>query len=413
MNLRRTFLTNSRRTFLTIVVSLLTTGCTGLVDPNQTYSIPRAVPAPITAALGQPFTQIASGFFHNCALDNSGHAWCWGDNQYLQTGQPAGGSPCDQTSVCTLVPKIVATTVQFRSVSVGTTHSCAIATDGSAWCWGGGYSGKGILGDGTYSQSATPVAVQGGIRFKSISVGGLLTCGVSDAGQAYCWGQARFLGNGTSVDALAPSVVAAGMRFTAIASGASHACAITTDGAALCWGSNQFGELGDGVIGDVYAAGGAISRLPVAVKGGYKFQSLAAGSGFTCGVTTDGDALCWGNNHVGELGFGQFSAPQSTPRLVSGGRGFTSVSTGAAATCAIAPGGKAMCWGGNWFGGLGDGTSTAAQTGSEQPQPGAVKTSATFSQISVGGSHVCALTTQQTLKCWGDRARGQMGDGRP
>jgi alpha-tubulin suppressor-like RCC1 family protein len=363
--------------------------------------------------MGQQFTQIASGFFHSCGLDSAGHAWCWGDNQYRQTGQAATGSPCDQTSVCTLAPKIVTTTVQFRSISVGITHSCAIATDGAAWCWGGGYGGKGILGDGTYSQSATPVAVAGGIRFKSISVGGTLTCGVSEAGQAYCWGQARFLGNGASTDALAPTVVAAGLRFTAVAAGTSHACGITADGAAWCWGSNQFGELGDGVIGDVYAVGGAISRVPVAVKGGLRFQSIAAGSGFTCGVSTDGDALCWGNNHVGELGFGQFSPPQSTPRVVSGGHGFTSVSAGAAATCAIAPGGKAMCWGGNWFGGLGDGTSTAAQTGSEQPKPVTVKTSAIFSQISVGGSHVCGLTTQQTLKCWGDRARGQMGDGRP
>lgn len=211
----------------------------------------------------------------------------------------------------------------------------------------------------------------------------------------------------------APVTAAMGLQFTEIASGFFHNCALDKDGHAWCWGSNQFGELGDGVIGNMLAAGGARSHGPVAVKGGYKFRSIATGSGFTCGVTTDGDALCWGNNHVGELGFGEFSPPQSTPRVVSGGQGYTSVSGGAAATCALAPGGKAMCWGGNWFGSLGDGTSTAANTGTERSQPGPVKTTSTFTSISVGGSHVCALTAQQTLKCWGDRARGQMGDGRP
>ncbi len=401
------------RTIHLIAVILFTSGCESLVDPNPTYSIPRAVPAPVTAAMGQQFTEIASGFFHNCALDSGGSAWCWGDNQYLQAGQSAGGTPCDQVSTCVLVPRLVTTTVKFKSISVGVTHSCAVAIDGSGWCWGGGYSGKGILGDGQYSQTSLPVAVRGGLRFQSILAGGTLTCGLTEGGQAYCWGQAAFLGNQTSVDALVPALVAPDLKFTAIAAGTSHACAVATDGAAWCWGSNQFGELGDGVIGNMLAIGGARSHAPVAVKGGYKFQSIATGSGFTCGVTGDGDAQCWGNNHVGELGFGQFSEPQSTPRLVTGGHGYTSVSAGAAATCALARGGKAMCWGGNWFGSLGDGTSTAANTGSEQPRPGLVKTSSTFTSISVGGSHVCALSTQQTLKCWGDRARGQMGDGRP
>lgn len=401
------------RKFLLVPLILSASACGSLMDPNQTYSIPRAVPTPVAAAMGRQFTEIASGFFHNCALDKEGGAWCWGDNQYLQTGQPTGGTPCDQTSVCVLVPKLVTATVKFKSISVGTTHSCAVAVDGTGWCWGGGYSGKGILGDGQYGQSNLPVAVQGGLRFQSISAGGTLTCGLSDAGQAYCWGQAAYLGNESSADALVPKLVAPSLKFTAMAVGVAHTCAIAIDGAAWCWGSNQFGELGDGVIGNMLAAGGARSRVPVAVKGGYRFQSITTGSGFSCGVTTEGDALCWGNNHVGELGFGQFSEPQSTPRVVSGGHGYTSVSAGGAATCALAPGGRAMCWGGNWFGALGDGTSTAAQTGTEQPRPGPVKTSDTFSRISVGGSHVCALTVQQTLKCWGDRARGQMGDGRP
>jgi Alpha-tubulin suppressor and related RCC1 domain-containing proteins len=81
-------------------------------------------------------------------------------------------------------------------------------------------------------------------------------------------------------------------------------------------------------------------------------------------------------------------------------------------TCGISSDGTALCWGGNWFGGLGVGTSTAANTGSETGLATPVKTSQKFTQIAPGGSHTCALAMDSRLWCWGDRGRAQMGDGR-
>jgi alpha-tubulin suppressor-like RCC1 family protein len=46
------------------------------------------------------------------------------------------------------------------------------------------------------------------------------------------------------------------------------------------------------------------SNVPVAVSVGLTFQSVSAGFTHSCGVTTAGDAYCWGSNKDGQLGDG-------------------------------------------------------------------------------------------------------------
>jgi alpha-tubulin suppressor-like RCC1 family protein len=390
--------------------ALVLTAC-GIVEPASTYSIPRAVPTPVVAAKGMHFTVVTSGFFHTCALDANGRAWCWGDNQYRQTGQSAAGTPCDQTSVCTMSPAPVETTLRFTAISAGTTSTCAVAVDGSAWCWGGGYNaGRGILGDGVLTQSAAPVAVAGGFRFKSISTGARLTCALSTDDRAYCWGSGGYLGDGTTVDAFSPHEVAGGYRFLSVAAGTLHACGVTTDHSMYCWGDNTSGELGDGTIGNVLSASRGIVTIPKRVNGTLSFQSVAGG-GHSCGITVAGLAACWGDNHVGEVGTGEPGPPVLIPNIVSSSISFVAISAGTVHTCGIDRDGIVQCWGGNWFGGLGDGTSTAANTGSERGIPKPISSSQRFTQIANGGSHSCALATDGRLWCWGDKARGQIGNG--
>lgn len=392
--------------------ALLALGGCGIVEPHGTYSIPRAVPTPMIAAGGMRFTTVTSGFFHSCALDADGKAWCWGDNYYGQTGQSAPGTPCDHTSVCTMRPAPVETTLRFTAISAGTTHTCAIAADSSAWCWGGGYNaGRGILGDSTLTQSAKPVAVAGGVRFKTISAGGRLTCALSVDDRGYCWGSGGYIGDGGHSDALTPREVAGDYRFISLAVGTSHGCGISSDHALYCWGDNTSGELGRGFLDNVLSATQGVSVKPTRVITTMSFESVVGGGGHTCAITTDATVACWGDNHVGEVGTGEPGPPVLKPILVSGSISFSAISAGAAHTCGIDQDGIVQCWGGNWFGGLGDGTSTAANTGSERGIPKPIKSSQRFTQIALGGSHTCALATDGRLWCWGDKARGQMGAG--
>jgi alpha-tubulin suppressor-like RCC1 family protein len=138
---------------------------------------------------------------------------------------------------------------------------------------------------------------------------------------------------------------------------------------------------------------------------------VTVGGDHACGLTAEGDVLCWGRNHVGQTGAGAAGEPQPAPRPVAGAGAYVQVAAGLVHTCALRPGGVAVCWGGNWFGGLGDGISTAANTGAERPTPTPVRTDLTFVQIAPGGSHTCALAGSGRAWCWGDRARGQLGDG--
>jgi hypothetical protein len=124
-------------------------------------------------------TSIAPADYHACGLQSDGVAWCWGDNQYGQLGSASAGA-------LSASPVRVDGGLRFTSISVGLWHVCALAADGSAWCWGGGAQGQ--LGNGTFGQSSVPARVVAPVRFASVDAGGYFGCGLGVNGFTYCWG---------------------------------------------------------------------------------------------------------------------------------------------------------------------------------------------------------------------------------
>src|SRR5664280_14839 len=184
--------------------------------------------------------QVVSGYAHTCALAPSGQVSCWGDNTYGQLG--------DNTTSNRPKPVTVQQgSVTFASITAGGIHTCGLTSAGAAYCWG--YNWEGELGDNTFTaERDTPVAVQGGVTFTSITAGGWHTCGLTSAGAAYCWGQNGDgqLGDGTSTNRSTPvAVQQGGVTFTSITVGRWHTCGLTSVGAAWCWGHNWAGQLGD------------------------------------------------------------------------------------------------------------------------------------------------------------------------
>ena len=96
----------------------------------------------------------------------------------------------------------------FVQVSAGSEHTCAISTDGQAFCWGRNTFGQ--LGDGTTTNSARPVPIVGGPQFGSIAAGVNHTCAVDLNNTAFCWGDGIHgkLGTGSLSAMEAPAPVA-------------------------------------------------------------------------------------------------------------------------------------------------------------------------------------------------------------
>jgi alpha-tubulin suppressor-like RCC1 family protein len=148
------------------------------------------------------------------------------------------------------------------------------------------------------------------------------------------------------------------LAFRQVSVGAGHACGVTTDSQIYCWGDNGSGELGNGTI--------EASSRPVAVVGGGRFRLVSAGRAFTCAVSIDDRGFCWGHNPYGELGNGSpgpetcFAGIECSTRPVqlAGSLRLSEVTAGQDHACGVTTSNRIYCWGWNGFGQLGDGTTT-------------------------------------------------------
>lgn len=184
---------------------------------------------------------------------------------------------------------------------------------------------------------------------------------------------------------------------TRLTAGGRHACTRNDQGSERCWGWNQWGQLGDGTN---------VNRSqPVDVIGVSGAQERSAGWGHTCAISSGG-LQCWGWNQNGILGDGSTSDRYSPVQVVGLTSGVAAVANGGYHTCALTITGGVKCWGGNWYGQLGDGTTEARHT----PVDVAGLTSGVIG-ITAGKWHTCALTAKREVKCWGYNGSGQLGDG--
>ena len=333
-------------------------------------------------------SRIVTGGMHSCSLAPDGTAYCWGGND---RGQLGAGS-LERVSA----PARVAGGLRFSSLAAGVTHTCGVDRDGDAYCWGA--NDRGQLGDGTLTAQTAPSRVLGERPLRAVSAGMSHSCALAATGNAYCWGANAFgqLGDGTRATRSAPVLVAASARYGGLATGWNHTCAVSAQGAAFCWGQNAAGQLGDGTQSD--------RSTPTAVTGGIAFRAVAAGSAHTCGITAGGDAYCWGRNTYGQIGDGT-TTDRSFPVKVQSTRGFTAITAGTVHTCGLTRDGEVLCWGRNSYGQLGDG-STSDRT-SPVPADGAPRLAA----IHASGAHTCGTTASGVTYCWGYNVNGQLGDG--
>lgn len=282
-------------------------------------------------------------------MNEAGEAWCWGFDEGGQLGgvttETCGRWPCATT------PIRVETELTFSDITAGLSHTCGLTAAGDAYCWG--KNGNGQLGDGSTGDRTRPVLVSGGLAWREIRAGFRHTCAIAVDGSAYCWGlnDKGQGGNGTTDESVSPTKLQGDMTWLGLSKILSewHTCGTSSDGFAYCWGFGLDGQLGNG-----------FEQIPTPsiVLTAVKLSELTVGVEHSCGLSPDGQAYCWGRERS-PLAF-----QGSVPAAVSGGPSFVSLTSGYYGhACGLTANGIVYCWGRNYDGesGLGDDVDFASE----------------------------------------------------
>ena len=427
----------------------------------------------VGGALGADANEVAAGRSHSCALSVSGSVSCWGSNDLGQLGN-ASGQDSAQPVVVTGLPVI-------RQITAGWDFTCALAeTDSSVWCWGAGDRGQ--IGDGSTDAIASPSRVPNLTDVSQISAGPQHACAALFDETAVCWGAnsdgqignglrgfpASFVQSGlgdvaapqllalswtpTSVDASSSSVTVtvtaritddlSGNSIAGQAGGGSKLRFVSPSGAqfvevALDDGERISGTSADGIVRSTFqiprfaesgnwlvqslslvdevgntrvlnssqlSASGDLTT-PTTVGSLTDVASVAVGKSHSCAALRDGMVRCWGSNSSGQLGDGTTTDSLSPVDVVTGSDAFVAISAGEHFNCAVLSTKTVKCWGENAEYQLGDGSTT------DRDEPVLVAGLSEVRAVSAGGTHSCALMMSGTVSCWGANTFGQLGDG--
>ncbi|MGH3375791.1 MAG: RCC1 domain-containing protein [Actinoallomurus sp.] len=151
-------------------------------------------------------------------------------------------------------------------------------------------------------------------------------------------------------------------------------------------------------------AGPAPDAAIVPLAAAPNFRLVTAGGYHACGIATDGRGYCWGANFYGELGDGTTIQRASPGVEIAGGHHWLDLSAGLYHTCGVGTDSLVYCWGFGAQGELGDGMRDVRGT------PLAAGTRH-YKQVNTGDHHSCAVTAANRVFCWGYNSDGQLGDG--
>jgi alpha-tubulin suppressor-like RCC1 family protein len=256
----------------------------------------RKAAAPVPVAGNHAWRRITAGTRHTCGVDVAGALFCWGSDHGGELGPAAVTTLCRvgigrrrERWRCALEPAPVLARMRFREVGAGGSHTCALAVDGAVWCWGANYNHQ------SSPEAAHAVSTPRRVALPPVAhltAGPRHNCALDAVGRAYCWG---WFGHGEVKDVdpgrgpRSPFPVGSVSGLRSVSSGGQHACGIDADARAWCWGENFRFELGSGAT---HAEAPSSAAVPVA--GGLRFRAVAAGAGYSCGVTVAGGLYCWG-----------------------------------------------------------------------------------------------------------------------
>jgi len=400
---------------------------------------------------GRTAVALAAGEEHVCALLDNATVKCWGDNGYGQLGQgdtdDRGDDPDEMGDNLAAVD--LGTGRTAVAITAGEFNVCAILDNATVKCWGDNVEGQ--LGQGDQEDrgddpdemgdNLAAIDLGAGRTAVAIGSGYRHSCALLDDATVKCWGRSSYgqLGQGDEEDRgddpdemgenLAAIDLGTDRTAVAIATTDDFVCALLDDTTLKCWGDNNYGQLGQGDEEDRGDDPDEMGDNLPAIDLGTGRTAVAIGTGadHICALLDDATVKCWGDNGQGQLG------QDGTDRNDRGddpgemgdnlaavdlgiGRTASAISVGGEYTCVILGDTKALCWGRNRYGQLGQGDNarrggTASPIFASAAQAASLGTGRTATAISTGAYHSCALLDDATVKCWGNNWAGQLGLG--
>lgn len=339
---RTTFFSRLSRLALPVVAASLLAACGGSSSTSSTTSI-------------LPTTFYA----HNAVFVNNTTLYTWGNNGSGELGRTTGSA---------LVPGFVLRFANYSAgngVSLGANHTLAFQKYSTIRTFG--YNGYGQLGNGTTTNSTTPVAVRKSRTSASLS-------GV-----------------------------------TAVAAGGYHSLALDRNGNVWGWGNNTLGQLGRGVFTNL----STMTAERVIEQGGLEISGVtkvAAGGNYSLALLNNGSVYAWGYNALGQLGIGNTESTNYAVPITSL-TGVAQIAAGGGHALALLNDGTVWAWGYNYYGQVGDGSTINRLTPvqvvdiNNTPLTG-------ITMIAAGLDHSLAYNgATDTLYVWGYNGFGQLGFG--
>ncbi len=266
--------------------------------------------APLSAA-----TQVAGGWSSTCARLADGTARCWGNAQFGQLGNGINAEQPFPYPV-TVIDAGGQALGDIAQVAVGQYHACALMNGGTVSCWGDNASGQlgYATGTATWSGVASPVVLEANTPLtdiSGISASAYNTCAIKTDGTAWCWGLNTFGRLGGGSGGVVPAQVAGINTAVGLATNWTSTCAlqqaVSSDSAsnsAWCWGSNAKGQLGN-------ATAGGGSPTQVGTLTGLTALGVSAYGG--CAIDNQSQVWCWGDDSFGQLGNGTAGGTSTVP----------------------------------------------------------------------------------------------------
>jgi alpha-tubulin suppressor-like RCC1 family protein len=365
--------------------------------------------APVQLGSDSDWLFVESAYDHAVALKQDGTLWTWGKNDF---GQLGNGNRNDSTVPVKVVDNRPDLSVpnEWVAACAGDGFTAAIKADGLLYTWGNNDHGQ--LGDGTTTPHNYPnvIVYASGTSGAVLNLWKSVVCGDGESfmlavrhdGTMWAWGFAErgVTGNNNFNDQLNPQRVGnatdgSDAGWVAVAAGSYHAMGLQADGSLWTWGSDGFAQLG------VSPKQGSLVPVRVTTPA-KKWRAIAAGTGASMALASDGQVYAWGANYGGEVGDGT-TVERVTPVLVSAISNIVQISAGSNHMMALGADGRLWTWGTDDY--------RTGREGQDFTVPGVVLSYLAPAFVAGGYRHSGLITADGKLWTTGEGASGKLGTG--